>query len=106
MWVVAHPAKLARQQDGTYPIPSMYEISGSAHWHNMADVGLVVHRLFDEEQVVICTKKIREQGTYGNIGEALFTYNVPTKNYLEVQQESNYGQAYQSSGDYNVPYND
>ena len=107
MWVVAHPAKLARQQDGTYPIPSMYEISGSAHWHNMADVGLVVHRLFDEGQVVICTKKIREQGTYGNIGEALFTYDVTTKNYLEVDQDSSYEANYQpKKKPYKVPYND
>ncbi len=88
MWVVAHPAKLMRQADGSYPVPSMYDISGSAHWHNMADVGLVVHRMFDEDQVVVCTKKIREQGYYGNIGEAVFRYNIQSKSYEEVVPES------------------
>jgi twinkle protein len=87
MWVVAHPAKLARQNDGTYPVPSMYDISGSAHWHNMADVGLVVHRLFDEDQVIVCTKKIREQGWYGNIGEAIFRYDTAAKSYQEYNPD-------------------
>ena len=88
MWVVAHPAKLMRQADGNYPVPSMYDISGSAHWHNMSDVGLVVHRMFDEDQVVVCTKQIREQGYYGNIGEAVFRYNVDTKSYEELTPDA------------------
>jgi len=83
MWVVAHPAKLQRRDDGTYPIPGMYDISGAAHWHNMADVGLVVHRLFDEGKTVVCTKKIREQGYYGNLGEAIFEYDTSRKSYKE-----------------------
>jgi|TARA_R110000803_G_scaffold89731_2_gene156986 twinkle protein len=87
MWVVAHPAKLARQNDGSYPVPSMYDISGSAHWHNMADVGLVVHRYFDEGTVAVVTKKIREQGLYGNIGECMFKYNVEKKSYKQIEPE-------------------
>jgi len=87
MWMVAHPSKLIRQTDGAYPVPSMYDISGSAHWHNMADVGLVVHRLFEEEQTLVCTRKIREQGYYGNIGECFFRYDVGTKNYEEIKEE-------------------
>ena len=87
VWVVAHPSKMHRNNDGSYPVPSMYDISGSAHWHNMADVGICVHRNFDEEQTIVYLKKVREQGLYGEIGEALFTYNVETKNYLECITE-------------------
>tara|TARA_R110000796_G_scaffold217380_1_gene333446 strand:+ start:776 stop:2533 length:1758 start_codon:yes stop_codon:yes gene_type:complete len=89
IWVVAHPSKMHRNNDGTYPVPSMYDISGSAHWHNMADVGICVHRNFDEDKTIIYLKKVREQGLYGEIGEALFTYNVETKNYSEVIEEPN-----------------
>jgi len=85
MWVVAHPSKLQRRDDGSYPIPSMYDISGAAHWHNMSDVGLVVHRLFDEGKTVICTKKIREQGYYGQLGEALFEYDTRQKVFREYR---------------------
>lgn len=43
-WIIAHPAKLAKDKDGNYPVPSPYDISGSAHWRNKADFCLAVHR--------------------------------------------------------------
>jgi|TARA_R110000782_G_scaffold103564_1_gene191015 twinkle protein len=82
VWVVAHPAKLQRQSDGSYPVPTMYDISGSAHWNNMADIGLVVHRNFEDNTTSIHARKIREQGLYGDIGEALFAFDVEKRVYL------------------------
>lgn len=43
-WVVAHPAKPMKLKDGTVPVPSLYDISGSANWSNKADYGLIYHR--------------------------------------------------------------
>ena len=83
VWIIAHPAKMQRGNDGTYPVPSMYDISGSAHWHNMADIGLCVHRNFEDNETILYVKKIREQGLYGEIGECLFTYDVGTRSYRE-----------------------
>ena len=88
VWVVAHPAKMHRQNDGSYPIPSMYDISGSAHWHNMADIGLCIHRNFEDDTTSIFTKKIREQGLYGDIGEALFTFDLVRRVYYQKEQIS------------------
>ena len=42
----------------------------------MADVGLVVHRDFEEGNTSVITRKIREQGLYGSIGQAFFTYSI------------------------------
>lgn len=42
--VCAHPAKMRRDRDGNFPMPTLYDISDSAHWANKADLGLVVHR--------------------------------------------------------------
>ena len=86
-------AEITRKQaeqkgtDGNYSPPSAYDISGAAHWHNMADIGICVHRNFEEDKTIIYLKKVREQGLYGDIGEALFTYNIETKNYSEVREE-------------------
>jgi twinkle protein len=33
-----------RREDGTFQIPSLYDVSDSAHWYNKPDVGIVVHR--------------------------------------------------------------
>ena len=61
----------------------MYDISGSAHWNNMADVGLCVYRNFEDNTTIVYTKKVREQGLYGDIGEAMFEYDISTKTYKE-----------------------
>jgi len=48
VWVVAHPTKLRLQEKGpykgTYAPPIPFDISGSANWHNKADVCLSVYR--------------------------------------------------------------
>lgn len=41
VWIVAHPTKPPK---GTNSMPSLYDVSDSAHWSNKADYGLVYHR--------------------------------------------------------------
>lgn len=72
--IVAHPAKMQRQKDGSYPIPSLYDISDSAHWYNKPDVGMVVHRE-EDGSMLFMTQKCRYQGVIGNIGEAKLRFN-------------------------------
>ncbi len=44
VWLVAHPAKLYKDKDGKYPVPTPYDISGSAHYRNKADNAFTVYR--------------------------------------------------------------
>ena len=44
VWLVAHPAKLIKERDGSYPVPDGYSVSGSAHFFNKADNIVAVHR--------------------------------------------------------------
>ena len=81
VFMVAHPHKLHRNDAGVIPPPDLYQVSGSAHWANMADVGLVIHRDFEENTTKIITKKIREQGVYGEIGQREFYFNFKTRCY-------------------------
>ena len=87
MWVVAHPAKLPRE-NGIINPPTLYDVSGSAHWNNMCDIGLVVHRDFENNKTRVITRKVREQGLYGNIGECYFTYDLQERVYKEVLEYS------------------
>ena len=81
VWMVAHPHKLHRNDSGVIPPPDLYQVSGSAHWANMADVGLVIHRDFEQNTTKIITRKIREQGVYGEIGQREFIFNFKTRCY-------------------------
>lgn len=74
--VVAHPVKMLRMKDGKYPVPSLYDISDSAHWYNKSDVGIIVHRdSFDSDRTSIITAKSRYHDVIGKTGVKEFTFD-------------------------------
>lgn len=84
MWVVAHPQKLYRLDDKTYPVPTPYDISGSAHWRNKADNCLTVWRdeKLPDEPVQIHVQKVRFREV-GSPGVALLRFNRVTGQYQD-----------------------
>lgn len=81
--VVAHPAKMQRLKDGTYPMPSLYDISDSAHWYNKPDVGIVVHR-HEDGNMIFSVQKCRYIGTIGMIGDAKLRFDRDKNTITEV----------------------
>ncbi len=53
VWVLAHPMKLTKDKDGEYPVPTPYDISGSANWFNKADNIVTVYRNKTDEQALV-----------------------------------------------------
>jgi twinkle protein len=80
--VVAHPAKMYRDKSGKYPVPSLYDISDSAHWANRADVGIVIHRS-DEDATIIKIAKSRYHDQIGKPGEVNAYYDWKRSLYKE-----------------------
>lgn len=81
VWVVAHPAKLFKDKDGSYPCPTPYDISGSAHWRNKADNCLAVYRPdFNDTKVKVQVQKVRFRAV-GRTGEADLEYSPLTGKY-------------------------
>jgi twinkle protein len=71
VWIVAHPTKLVKDRDGQYPVPTLYDISGTANWRNKADMGVVVWRDPTDEsaptQVHVQKVRFRECGEVGMV---------------------------------------
>jgi twinkle protein len=68
--VAAHPAKMRRDRDGKFPVPTLYDISDSAMWANRADIGIVVHRdKPDDELTTVRILKSRYHDQIGRPGE-------------------------------------
>jgi twinkle protein len=74
-WLVAHPTKLTKNRDGKYPKPSLYDISGSAHFYNKTDNGVVVYRNFEDGITEIGVPKVRFK-EIGKPGKRELIYNV------------------------------
>jgi twinkle protein len=83
--VVAHPAKLLRI-DGQYPRPTLYDINGSSHWYNKAEIGIIVHR--KDDSTVIWVQKSRYHETIGRPGEVEMAYVGDDRRYRELSRIS------------------
>jgi len=79
--VIAHPAKLQKdKKDGTYPIPSAYDISDSAHWYNKTDQIIVVHRT-KANNTLIRVAKSRYHYALGKPGDVELRFDDYTYRY-------------------------
>jgi twinkle protein len=89
IWVVAHPQKLQRGDNGKLPIPTPDTISGSQHWWNKADNAICVHRdlATDSSDVEIHVQKVRFKHT-GMRGMALLQWDRVTGRYAPLPQGS------------------
>lgn len=83
VWFIAHPAKM-RREEGKFPVPSLYDISGSANWVNKADLGVVVHRDPTREppDAEIHVRKVRFKAV-GKVGSVTLSYDRATGRYYE-----------------------
>ncbi|XP_042020452.1 twinkle homolog protein, chloroplastic/mitochondrial-like isoform X1 [Salvia splendens] len=85
VWFVAHPRQLHNWIGGP---PNMYDISGSAHFINKCDNGIVIHRNRDPDAgpmdlVQVCVRKVRNK-VIGTIGDAYLSYNRVTGEYSDI----------------------
>jgi twinkle protein len=95
IFLVAHPTKMQKVQEEiggvkvwTYPIPTLYDVSGGAHWYNKADNGIVVWRDFyaeardqDPNLNTIKFDKVKLKWT-GQKGQTHLQWDPPTGRYL------------------------
>jgi twinkle protein len=63
--IVAHPTKDVKQPNGEIRQPTLYDISGSAHWYNAADHGVIVAGDTTTSVREIVVEKVRYQPSSG-----------------------------------------
>ena len=85
IFLVAHPTKMRKKEDGSYEMPTLYDVSGSADFRNQTHDGYSVYRYFQTEEQEAYTSfvnlktKMSFQGEIG--GNFDFLYDKPTGRY-------------------------
>lgn len=80
-FLVAHPTKLQKdKKTGKYEVPTLYNISGSAHFFNRTHNGISVWRDFQSNLTDVHVQKVK-CSWLGKLGFASFTYNTFTRQY-------------------------
>ena len=84
LWIIAHPAKIQRDRDGKYPVPTPRDVSGSAHFWNKADNCITIRRdqVEDGQDVDLHIQKVRFKHI-GRIGLVTLKYDRVTGRYME-----------------------
>lgn len=91
MWLVAHPKQLQADRDGRRPVPTAYDISGSAHFANKSDNIIVIWRdmaaahqnLPTATTTCVYVQKVRWKHI-GKVGMVQLKYEVNSGRYLDV----------------------
>jgi twinkle protein len=88
VWLIAHPTKIYRNEDGSYPVPTPYDVAGSAQFRNKPENCITVWR--DERKLELPTQihvqKVRFKHI-GRIGMAELTWDRRTGRYTDVIRE-------------------
>jgi twinkle protein len=82
--VVAHPRLLEKKADGSYPVPTPYDISGGAMWRNKADNCIAVYspNLTDPSGAIeIHVQKVKFK-LFGQVGMVPMTWDRLTGRYF------------------------
>lgn len=87
VFLIAHPTKVQKdKKTGQYEVPNLYSISGSSHFFNKTDNGMVVWRDYQSNEVFVYVQKIRFTFV-GKIGYQQFKYDPKTGRYAEPHKD-------------------
>ena len=79
--LIAHPTKMRKEEDNTFSVPTLYDVSGSADFRNQTHDGYVIHRDFNDNSVMFQNLKTK-YNFQGDIGKsAILNYDIPTGRY-------------------------
>jgi twinkle protein len=83
VFVVAHTTKLSPKTGTKMPIPTLYDISGSANFYNKTSNGITVYRDKESGNTDVYVQKVK-QYWFGRKGWVSFKFDVMTRQYRFV----------------------
>jgi len=73
-FIVAHPTKMYKTNDGKIEEPTMYNIKGGGEWYDASYHGLLVHRDYEAKTTKVKVLKVKFQNLGENGAESHFTW--------------------------------
>jgi twinkle protein len=87
LFLVAHPTKMKKKEDGTYSAPTLYDVKGTSDFRDQTHNGICVYRDFGDEngegftEITNLKTKFSHQG---DIGQSVrMKFNVPSARYYD-----------------------
>ena len=84
VFIVAHPTKMYKGQDGKIEEPTMYNIKGGGEWYDASYHGLLVHRDYEAKTVKCKVLKVKFQNLGENGAEANFKWEPRSGSFVPL----------------------
>jgi len=81
-FIVAHPTKMYKGQDGKIEEPTMYNIKGGGEWYDASYHGLLVHRDYEKKTTKVKVLKVKFQNLGENGAESHFTWEPKSGSFI------------------------
>jgi twinkle protein len=81
-FIVAHPTKMYKGQDGKIEEPTMYNIKGGGEWYDASYHGLLVHRDYEAKTTKVKVLKVKFQNLGENGAESHFTWEPRSGSFI------------------------
>ena len=88
VFIVAHPTKMYKGQDGKIEEPTMYNIKGGGEWYDASYHGLLVHRDYEAKTTKVKVLKVKFQNLGENGAEAHFTWEPRSGSFIPNEPAS------------------
>ena len=82
VFIVAHPTKMQRDQNGKTQEPNMYNIKGGGEWYDASYHGLLVHRDYEAKNTKVKVLKVKFQNLGENGAESFFTWEPKSGSFV------------------------
>ena len=82
VFIVAHPTKMYKNNDGKIEEPNMYNIKGGGEWYDASYHGLLVHRDYELKNTKVKVLKVKFQNLGENGAEAFFTWDPRSGSFI------------------------
>jgi len=82
VFIVAHPTKMYKGNDGKIEEPTMYNIKGGGEWYDASYHGILVHRDYDAKTVKAKVLKVKFQNLGENGAEAHFKWEPRSGSFI------------------------
>ncbi len=86
VFIVAHPTKMYKTQDGKIEEPTMYNIKGGGEWYDASYHGILVHRDYEQKTVKAKVLKVKFQNLGENGAEAHFKWEPKSGCFIPHEQ--------------------
>ena len=86
VFIVAHPTKMYKNNDGKIDEPTMYNIKGGGEWYDASYHGILVHRDYEAKTVKAKVLKVKFQNLGENGAEAHFKWEPKSGCFIPHEQ--------------------